>query len=365
MESYREQTNEKYRLKIKELLPLLPDYCTSFVNHLINNKPRTRYEYLQDIKVFFVFLKQANPVLKDVPIKAISIDVLAELKGTDIDEYMMWLESYYIESNGKQIHITNGEAGRKRKLCALRVFYDYLCYDLECVPKNPTARTKTPKVDKKEIITVQPDELPKILDFFHKEYEEALNECTKYENKACPRRVRLAPYVSKRDYAIFIMFLGTGIRLAELVGLNTLDIKFDTGRVNLIRKGGDADYIYMNPEVLDVIADYNFNVRETFEPFSEDDALFISSQHKRMSESAIEKNLKERFKLALGADTKLTPHKLRATYASNYYRETGSIRDTADVLGHSSVETTSKYYAKKTEKAKQNMKDINIFSIEE
>lgn len=366
METYEQLKNEEYRQKTRALLDELPDYCTSYANALTDKQPRTKLSYLQDLRVFFEFLKQRNPKCVDVDVVDIEINVLDNLSREDMLEYNEWLESYnMLDTKGKERHYANSAAGRKRKLSSLRSFYDFLCNTAEYISNNPTLKIAMPKVHEKEIRTVESDELPAILKAFELEYENAKKLYIDTPEDKRTRRIIVGPAIVKRDLAIFLLFLGTGLRISELVGINTLDVKWDTGRVNIVRKGGDYDHIYMPDNVLDAVADYYCNYREVFEPFSEDDALFLSNKHCRITTEHIETRFRYYVQAALGKNTGLTPHKLRATFGTNYYRATGDIYATASVMGHKSVETTRKHYAKPSEKAKEQMKNIDVFKIVE
>ena len=366
METYEQLKNEEYRQKIKALLLELPDYCTSFINSIIDKQPRTRLSYLQDLRVFFEFLRQNNPACKNVDAKNIGINILDSLTREDIVEYDSWLESYYLkDEDGKSRHYTNSAAGRKRKLSSLRSFYNFLCNTAEYINNNPTLKVAMPKVHEKEIRTLDSYELDKLLDLYDQEYKNALELYKNTPEEKRTRRIVIGPAATMRDLAICHLFLGTGLRISELVGINTLDVKWDTGRVNIVRKGGDYDHIFMPPDVLADVSNYYFNYRDVFEPFSEDDALFLSNKHCRITTRHIERKISQYIEKALGKNTGLTPHKFRATFGTNYYRKNKDIYATAGVLGHKSVETTRKSYAKPSEKAKENMKDINIRNIED
>ena len=84
MEKYEQVKNEEYRLKTKELLEELPDYCTGYISSLMDKQPRTRLSYLQDIRIFFLFLKQTNPTLASADLKSIDLDLLNNLGREDI-----------------------------------------------------------------------------------------------------------------------------------------------------------------------------------------------------------------------------------------------------------------------------------------
>ena len=77
-------------------------------------------------------------------------------------------------------------------------------------------------------------------------------------------------------------------------------------------------------------------------------ALFYSTQNRRISVSAVE-NLVKKYSRQVTPLKKITPHKLRSTYGTTLYQETGDIYLVADVLGHKDVNTTRKHYAAQDE----------------
>ena len=142
----------------------------------------------------------------------------------------------------------------------------------------------------------------------------------------------------------FTLLLGTGIRVSECIGLNLTDIDFNIGGIRIYRKGGKEVIVYFGEEVEKALDDYLFE-REQINPEpGHEDALFLSMQRKQMNVRSVEKLVKKYAALVTPLKT-ITPHKLRSTYGTNLYRETGDIYLVADVLGHSDVNTTKKHYA--------------------
>lgn len=82
-----------------------------------------------------------------------------------------------------------------------------------------------------------------------------------------------------------------------------------------------------------------------------ENALFLSSQRRRITVRSIELLVKKYASTVTGKH--ITPHKLRSTYGTNLYKETGDIYLVADVLGHSDVNTTRKHYAELEEDRKR------------
>ena len=103
-------------------------------------------------------------------------------------------------------------------------------------------------------------------------------------------------------------------------------------------------FVYFGEEVEKALLDY-LEVRETVTPVAgHEHALFYSIQRKRMGVQAVE-NLVKKYARAITTTKKITPHKLRSTYGTTLYQETGDIYLVADVLGHKDVNTTKKHYA--------------------
>jgi site-specific recombinase XerD len=148
-----------------------------------------------------------------------------------------------------------------------------------------------------------------------------------------------------RNLAIFTLLLGTGIRISECVGLDISDIDFKNSRIKIVRKGGKEDFVYFGPEVEKALADYLEQSRNGITPITgHENALFLSIQKRRMTPRAIE-NLVSEYASQITTIKHITPHKLRSTYGTTLYRETGDIYLVAEVLGHNDVNTTKKHYA--------------------
>ena len=148
-----------------------------------------------------------------------------------------------------------------------------------------------------------------------------------------------------RDLAILTLFLDTGIRVSELVGIDIDDIDFAVNGFLVTRKGGNQTILYFSDEVETVLRDY-LQLRRQLTPAPGDEgALFLSLQNRRISVRAVQMMVKKYATLAAPLKKRLSPHKLRSTFGTNLYRETGDIYLVADVLGHSDVNTTRRHYA--------------------
>ncbi len=226
---------------------------------------------------------------------------------------------------------TNREVGIKRKLSSLKSFYNYFfCNNL--INENPPAKVRVPKLHEKEIVRLDVDEVARLLD----EVESGDNLTAsqkKYHKKT-----------KVRDTALLTLLLGTGMRVSECVGIDIDDIDFKNTGIKIRRKGGYETIIYFGDEVEKALKDYLAErVNIPAEPGSEN-ALFLSMQNKRLNVRSVE-NLVKKYAGLVTSLKKITPHKLRSTYGTNLYKETGDIYLVADVLGHKDVNTTRKHYA--------------------
>ena len=260
-------------------------------------------------------------------IYAFPLDILDKIGKEDIEEYMEYL-SYYVKE-GKEY--TNDERGKARKLASLRSFYNYF-YTSELIEKNPASLIKTPKLHEKEIIRLDPNEVATLLDAV-----ESGDGLTKSEMKYHAK-------TKVRDLALLTLLLGTGIRVSECVGLDINDVDFDNNGIKIRRKGGYEAVVYFGDEVEEALRSY-LDLRSNIIPCDgHEDALFLSMQNKRITVRSVE-NLVKKYASRVTSLKKITPHKLRSTYGTSLYQETGDIYLVADVLGHKDVNTTRKHYA--------------------
>ncbi len=326
--NYHDQVNIDNTAKLRKQLENLPGFCKHFFRGIeTTTSSRTRIAYAYDLGVFFEFLVNSNPLLKNTPIKDIKIDILDQIKALDIEEYLEYL-TYY---KSDDIERLNTENGKKRKLVSLRSFYNYY-YKKEMITNNPAVLINVPKLHEKAIVRLDIDEVVKLLD----EVENA-NNLSKGQQKY-HAKTRL------RDLALMTLLLGTGIRVSECVGLDINDVDFDNNGIKIRRKGGYEVVVYFGEEVREALLDYLEQRKVLAAAEGHTNALFLSMQMKRLNVRSVE-NLVKKYSSAVTKLKNITPHKLRSTYGTSLYRETGDIYLVADVLGHKDVNTTKKHYA--------------------
>ena len=340
--TYHDQTDVNNTLKLREVLKELPPFAGDYFRGIIGStSTKTRLSYAYDIRIFFRFLKENNPAYKNSEMKDMTIDVLDKIKALDIEEYIEYLRVY---KEGNEI-ITNGDRGLKRKMSALRSFYAYY-FRHEMIKTNPTVLVDMPKIHDKAIIRLDAGEVAALLD-----YVENCGKALKGQAKIYYEKTK------ERDLALITLLLGTGIRVSELVGLDVEDIDFRNNGLRVIRKGGAEAIVYFGDEVETALKKW-LEIRKNITPLAGNEhALFFSSQRKRMGVRAVE-NLVEKYASQITTAKKITPHKLRSTYGTALYHETGDIYLVASVLGHKDVNTTRKHYAAMDENSKRQAANV-------
>ena len=327
--TYREHTDMENTLKLRQVLATLPPFCKDYFRAIdTTTTAKTRISYAYDIRIFFQFLLDENPAFKDHAMTDFTVDVLDQIKAVDLEEYQEYLKLY---QSGDKTE-TNGERGLKRKISALRSFYAYY-YKREMIHTNPTVLIDVPKIHEKSIIRLDTDEVAMLLD-----YIEHCGDTLTGQKRVFYEKTK------ERDLAIVTLLLGTGIRVSECVGLDIEDVDFKNNGIKVTRKGGNEMVVYFGPEVEKALKRY-LEVREGITPLAgHEHALFYSAQRKRMGVQAVEHMVKK-YSRQITTTKKITPHKLRSTYGTALYQETGDIYLVADVLGHKDVNTTKKHYA--------------------
>lgn len=328
--TYHEQTRIDQTMRLREVLKTLPPFAKDYFRAIEpKSSARTRINYAYDVRVFFHFLMENNPVYTDYSIEQFKVSDLERLEPVDIEEYMEYLKVYERDDE----LITNGEKGLARKMSALRSFYNYY-YKHQIITKNPTLLVDMPKLHDKAIIRLDTDEVALLLDFVENCGSKLSGQSLTYYNKT-----------KERDLAILTLLLGTGIRVSECVGLDLNNVDFKNNGITVTRKGGNQMVVYFGDEVAKALNQYIEGSRKSVTPLSgHENALFLSTQRRRMGVQAVE-NMVKKYARQVTPNKKITPHKLRSTYGTSLYKETGDIYLVADVLGHKDVNTTKKHYA--------------------
>lgn len=293
---------------------LLEDY----LNYLLTIKGRstlTVKEYYYDLKRFLryiimrkrLFGYNLDSKIDSVSIIKITKKDISNIDITDLHAYISYCDSFFSDSIKT----------KARKISAIKSFFNYLYNTIEVIEKNPTEKLELPKLQKRNPIYLTLNESEKLLTAI---------KCENNDFNRC------------RDLCIILIFLTCGLRISELTGINIDSIKDD--KLSVIGKGNKERVVFLNENCIYSIKRY-LEIR----PITKDtNALFISSQKKRISNRSIQLRLKKYIELA-GLDPELyTPHKLRHTAATLMYKYGDvDIRTIQSILGHTSVATTQIY----------------------
>ena len=321
-------------MKNRQLLDDAPFYLRDFITYMETIKGKssnTVDEYFFDLRTFLRYMlvlkgKAEIENFDEIPIKDIPVSFIEEITLHDLYEYL----SYTLRER------LNNANSRARKVSSLRSFFKYMVTKAKLVETNPAAELDSPK---------KPKVLPRYLSLDEsKQLLENVDGNQKY-----------------RDYAILTLFLNTGMRVSELVGLDLKSLNFSQNTVYVIRKGGKSNILYFNEHVAETLMDYIYGERASLlGPNTEEQALFLSNRKQRMCVKAVE-NVVKKFAQEAVPDKHITPHKLRSTYGTALYRQTGDIKLVADVLGHEDVNTTNKYYAASEEEHRKMAAKIKVY----
>ena len=339
--NYRDEVDAKRILQIRQISRGLPQACGDFLRSIaVTTSTLTRLAYAIDLNTFFHFLHEERYEFAQKEIPLLNDADLSRLTQSDLTAYTEYL-TYYLKAdendpNAPDRVLVNHDLAIKRKLCSVRSFYDFL-FKSQRIGSNITELVPLPKIHEKPILRLNRSEMEKIL-----------STAQDGENMSRGQQ-RFQKLTARRDYAMLSLFLGTGIRVSECVGINLRDLDLENNAVLVTRKGGNQMVLYFPPEVADALGEY-LEERKEIEPLpGHEDALFLSLQRKRITQRAVQNLVKKYAAVAAPLKTKISPHKLRSTFATNLYHETGDIYLVADVLGHSSVDTTRKHYADMTD----------------
>lgn len=342
VQTYHQSTSNQNTVKLRELLKTMPSFCRDYFRGIEpTTTAKTRIGYGYDIRTFFRFMLSENPSFKNAQMTDICLSDLDQLQPVDIEEYLEYLKYYTYDG---QV-FTNDERGIKRKFASLRSFFLYY-QKRDLLRHNPTVVVDMPKLHDREIIRLDADEVSDLLELVEHggDHLSGMKKVYYEKNK-------------QRNIAIFTLFLGTGIRVSECVGLDIEDVDFKNNRIRIIRKGGKEEYVYFGEEVANALKSYITEERVHVKPREgHEHALFYSIQKRRISVQAIE-NLVNEYTSQITSFKHITPHKLRSTYGTALYQQTGDIYLVAEVLGHNDVNTTRKHYAAMDDEQKRSAAD--------
>ena len=203
-----------------------------------------------------------------------------------------------------------------QRLSALRGLYNFLIREQQA-DSNPLASLRAPKMGRKLPRDIEIDEIFQLLDNMPKDTPLAI-----------------------RDHAILELLYSSGLRLAELAGLNLFNIDFSDNSVQVIGKGNKSRRAPVGSKALTALKDW-LNERAIIAKV-EETAVFVSQRGTRLSHRAIQQRLKY-WGQQLGLTTPVHPHKLRHSFATHMLETSGDLRAVQELLGHANLSTTQIY----------------------
>lgn len=416
---YREERNRKFEKQIEKLIADAPPYVKEFYNHMHSGKREiaTQVSYIRDVINFIRYEKSNLSEYKNLELAEIPVSLFDSLQVQDLNEYRDYMRNVQRLSN----------ASIKKHFASLAAFYNFLNM-MQYAKNRPTQFFEVPPVNKKKIIKLDSDLSNKLLngilanDKYLIEVDDGEDQVVEIQD---PVRIKREKIVL-RNYAIVCLFLGSGLRVSELVGLDMDDINFRQNSLTIIAKGGDETQVYFGEEVAKALRDYlnglplpaelaekykyadseafewckqhmsddNFiqNLEEKFpecdETFKRDmiklrysmlrqgrsalkpqrgnNAVFITTRGTRMSVRSVELMIKEMVKTYIPEyddKDKFSPHKLRATCATRILTQTGDIQLASTQLNHKGIAVTAAFYAElQKEQQKEKIKNLDMNS---
>ena len=324
---YQKRNNKNLETVERLLENDLPQFCYDYFLAIDSQTSTlTRLNYAHDLRIFFYFLQEKKFRGKKL-VKDFTLDDLEQVTSNDIEYFLSFLSHYRFD--GKEHNCK--ERAKARKLSSVRAMFKFF-FNKGYISVDNSAKVPTPKLHEKPIIRLDTNEVFDII-----EVAESGSGLTAHQRAYHDKN-------KVRDTAILMLFLGTGIRISELVGLNNDDLNFKDNSFIVTRKGGSKSILYFDDAVAEALKNYLEYKEKNIQTLKEPNALFLSAETRRLTVRAVE-NLVKKYAQIVSPLKKISPHKLRSTYGTQLYRATGDIYIVADVLGHKDVNTTRKHYA--------------------
>ena len=292
---------------------------TTYLRVTKNRSEKTVAEYEHDLLTFFRYLAATDAGVPydseefvKVDLRGIDYAYLDKITQEDILNYLGYAA----------LDRKNEASTRARKLSSLKTFFKYLHLTLHAIDENPAINIDSP---------VQKKRLPKYLTL-----KESLDLLAAVGEDADNK-------YRERDLCIITLFLNCGMRLSELTGISLSDIDPELRSMRVIGKGNKERIIYLNDACRDAIRRY-VAVRGRDGEIKDKNALFISREHRRISNQMVQK-IVYKYLAAAGLEYKhFSTHKLRHTAATLMYQQGHvDVRVLKDILGHEQLNTTQIY----------------------
>jgi integrase len=352
--------HEYYEKRLEKLLKEMPYYVVKYVDDKWDiRSPLTLYNYVRDFKEFFMWL-MAERIVDSKSIKDIPVEALADLSLDDANNYFKFIsrKKYKVSEKDDEIKQIDTKTVNRHK-SSLRSLFKYLTVESEVqtgkpyfernvMAKIPIKKVKETFNERAKNITDKifiDDQDIDFLDYVQHEYGASLSTSQK----------RYFQRDKERDFAILSLFLGSGIRVNELTNLRIKDIDFGSNEISVIRKGGKKDTVSITPSSLQDINHYLSVRKEKYKAGNgENEFVFVKlfkGESQPLTNRAIENIV---YKYTKSFDKRMSPHKLRHTYATNLAEQTGGdIPLIMNQLGHTQADISLLYINTSREKQRK------------
>lgn len=334
---YKDMKNTQAREKAIDLLADLPPYVRNFViGREGKMSAETQFIYVHRINMFYNFLLE-NKYFPGKEKTDITLHDMSTLKTTDLEFFASWIR--HGDASITKIKKDTKETTVNNYLSALNVFFKYFVGRGQ-MDFNPVGGVERGKNPKHNVIRLDNRQKKQFFD------------CLRTGDKLTDHQKRFHDKNALRDEAICLTLVRTGLRISELIGLNVDDIDFDDCSFSLLRKGNKDDRVFFDDEVAELLQEY-LEHRKTILVDPTEKAVFLVTVGKykgtRLSVRSAERMVKKyAVASAPSAGSKITPHKLRATYATDMLQATSNISLVQKALSHESPRTTMIYADERT-----------------
>lgn len=340
-------SQEKNITRLEYELKSLPFFIQEYIEkkRIVPYSVTTLYEYAKEYRRFFEWLKQEAIISNDL--SSISLQDLRNLTDRDVELYKGFLLAsprLGTTADGQ----LRSHVSIQRSITALKSLFHFLATQtadengatylshniMDKVDNVKTGRTlqdRSRSIENKLFIG---DESLDFIEFIDSTYEKTLKS----------HQAKSAFYRNKdRDIAIIALFLGTGMRLSELVNMKVSDLDVLNMEATVIRKGGFKDTTMISSIFMPYITQYLDNREKLYHPESSEKSLFLSFYRgaaQRIDQSTVEKLVG---KYSSVFKTRVTPHKLRHTVGTQLYKKTNSLLTVSHQLGQTGTSATAIY----------------------
>lgn len=280
------------------------DKVEAFLNYMTVERgvsPNTQAAYRSDLKQFLDFLDECR------------------IQGAPVTDWRRVDETVVTAYAERLIELEYSDTTRARKVASLKSLFSFL-NDEGVTERDPTENLSTPRVGRSLPETLAVEDVTRLLE--------------ETSGKDTPE--------AKRDLSMLELLYASGMRVSELVSLDTEDVDVDELSVRCFGKGGKERVIPIHWRAANTVAEYVEETRPVLESERSGSALFLNRRGDRLTRQGFWLILKGHAKRA-GITARITPHSLRHSFATHLLQGGAPLRHVQELLGHASISTTQVY----------------------